>query len=191
MAGPPDLADLAAAISIELDRAGIRHAITGSIAMAAHGYVRATMDVDLLVVAPALRWPEVFEIVRRHGFEGDDLALIDALRQRYVAGLRRGTWVVEILVPVLPYHATLLSRARLVEIAGARVPVVSPEDLLVLKLLWHRAKDVADLHALVAARGADLDAAYVEATLRSLLPVADARHAEWAGIARRFRGGAP
>jgi predicted nucleotidyltransferase len=156
--------------------------------MAVHGYVRATLDLDILVVTSALRLPRVFEIVRRQGFDGEDRALIEAIRSRFVAALHSGPVTVEILVPVLPYHRRVLERAVSRRLGGQSVPVVTVEDLVVLKMLWHRAKDVPDVHALVAAAPA-LDATYVRETLRDILPDGDPRRDEFEEILRRLRGG--
>ena len=185
MAALADLPDLAVRISSGLSEADIPHAITGAIAMASHGYVRATQDLDILVVASAMQLPRVFGIVREQGFEGEDRDLIEAIRERYVAALHAGPVRVEILVPVLPYHRTIVDRAVWVDLADTAVPFVSIEDLVVLKMLWHRAKDVPDVHALIATT-ADLDARYITETLAGILPEADPRHAEIADLLERF-----
>lgn len=172
-----DPTDAALANSSDLTRAGIRHAISGALAMAAHGYVRATLDIDLLVVTPALRLPEVFAIARRHGFDGDDRALIQEIRERYATAMRSDRARVEFFVPVLPYHATLVDRANLVEIQGVTVPVVSREDLIVLKLLGFRSKDVPDIERLIVSARGRVDIDYVRRTLASILPADHPRHA--------------
>lgn len=154
--------------------------------MAAQGYVRATQDLDLLVVAPAIEWPRVFEIVRRQGFTGEDRDLISSLRARYFATLHSGPVMVDILVSALPYHRQVVSRSVRRELVGGSVPFVTVEDLIVLKCLWHRAKDVPDIHALLAA-AESLDERYVRETLRTLLPADDPRHDELEDLIRRFR----
>ncbi|MFI5401508.1 MAG: nucleotidyltransferase [Planctomycetota bacterium] len=188
MAGPPELRSRTARISADLARAGIRHAVSGAVAMTAHGVGRSTFDIDILVIAPSIRLPEVFGLIRRHGFAGDDRELLESLRDRYVAALEGGPIKVEVLVPVLPYHGTLVDRAVVREVEGVRVPFVSLEDLIVLKMLWRRPKDVADVHGLIAAAGAHLDAAYVRSTLASILPAEDPRHAEIADWILKFGG---
>ena len=185
MAVLADLPGLAARLSRALTDAGIPHAITGAVAMAAHGYVRATRDLDILVGATPLQLPRVFEIVRREGFTGDDRKLIEALRSRYVAALEAGPATVEILVPVLPYHRQVLDRAVRLDVPGGLVPFVTVEDLIVLKMLWHRAKDIPDVHALIAT-SEDLDRAYVSRALAEILPADDPRHAEVASLLERF-----
>ena len=186
LGGLAEAPGVAAAISADLRRAGIPHAITGAAAMAAYGYIRATRDVDILVVTTSLRLPEVFRIVRAHGFAGEDRALIISLRERYVAELTSDALSVEILVPVLPYHRVVLDRAVVKDIGGQRVPFVSVEDLIVLKMLWHRSKDVPDVEAMIVAGGAGLDREYVRRTLRSLIPDADGRHAELDRMLERY-----
>jgi predicted nucleotidyltransferase len=188
LAGPPELRSRTARISADLARAGIRHAISGAVAMTAHGVGRSTFDIDILVVAPSVRLPEVFGLIRRHGFAGEDRELLASLRDRYVAALGGGPIKVEILVPVLPYHRTLVDRAVVREVEGVKVPFVSLEDLIVLKMLWLRPKDIADIHGLIAAAGAALDAEYVRATLAAILPSDDPRHAELSAWIRKFGG---
>jgi len=182
------LPELAAAISARLAGAKIRHAVSGAVAMAVHGVVRATKDLDILVVAPQVRLPEAFAIVRDHGFRGEDAELLRGLRERGFAELTSGPVRVEILAPVLPYHRTLPDRAVPVEISGTQVPFVSLEDLVVLKMLWRRQKDVPDIHSLLAA-ARDFDARYVQSTLESILPDDDPRHAELADWIRRYAPG--
>jgi len=185
VAGLADLPGLAARISRDLDAAGIRHAISGAVAMAAHGYVRATQDLDVLVLASSLELPRVFGIVRSHGFSGEDRELVREIRDRYVAALRAGPATVEILVPVLPYHRRVLERAVRRHVAGTPVPFVTVEDLVVLKTLWMRAKDVADIHALLAT-SEEFDADYVRERLDEILPEDDDRREEFEDWMDRF-----
>ncbi len=185
---PADLYALAARVSAGLAAAGVAHAISGSIAMAAHGYVRGTLDLDVLVVTTALSLPKAFAVVRDLGFVGEDRDLITSIRDRSVAALRRGPMAVELLVPVIPYHRTLLDRAVRIDVHGTSVPFVSLEDLLILKMLWRRAKDLADVHALAALAAGRVDPAYIASTLRSILPTDDPRVAEVLGILRDATG---
>ena|SRR5215813_364046 len=45
----PLLRDAAIKAADQLNQLGIRHALTGGLAVGAHGYIRATVDVDFLV----------------------------------------------------------------------------------------------------------------------------------------------
>jgi hypothetical protein len=187
LAALSELPGLTAAISGDLRAAGIAHAVSGAAALAAYGVVRATRDLDVLVSVPAIRLPHVFVLLRHRGFAGEDADLLAALRDRSVAEMTSaGPLSVELLVPALPYHHDLLRRAVDIEVQGVPVPFVSREDLVVLKLLWRRTKDVADVEALLAASDSSLNVAYVRRTLASLLPNGDPRLIELEALLRRF-----
>jgi hypothetical protein len=178
-----DLSPLAAAISADLTAAGIEHIVSGALALAVFGYGRSTHDIDLVVLVPSFRLPLVFEIARRHGFEGDDRRLITEIRTKTFGQMHRGPATLDVIVPFLPYHERVVKRARPTEIAGRIVPLVRAEDLFVIKAVWHRPKDVADMHAL--SQKADLDVAYIRETLTSLVPPDDPVHREVAEMLRR------
>ena len=91
--------------------------------------------------------------------------------------MRAGALTLDVIVPVLPFHLEIFERAMRVQMAGIEVPVATAEDLFVVKTLWFRPKDVADLEVL-AAIGDRFDRTYVRAKLRELLPLDDPRHAQ-------------
>jgi hypothetical protein len=188
----PDAADLhraAAAVSSDLRTAGIRRAPTDSHATAAHGYGRATREVDLLGVAPAIRTPAVFEAVRKHGFEGEDRDLLGSLRSRKVATLRRGPVAFEGTVPTIPYHETLVDRAPGIDAAGGSIPCASAEDLTVVEMTSHRCQDAPDAEALGAATRGRPDVEDVRRTLASIVPPGSARRRERGDVVRRLGEG--
>jgi uncharacterized protein (DUF433 family) len=118
MADPGDLPALAAEVSAALTAAGIVHALSRSLSMAAFARPRATLDADFLVVAPAIRWPEVFAIVREQGFAGDDRESIRSMRERGHAMFRSGPVALDILIPQIPYHHDVANRAVRLRLAG-------------------------------------------------------------------------
>jgi len=188
MAGPDELVRLSARLSRDLTERRIRHAVSGGAAMAAHGLVGASDRIEIRVVVSALRLPETFDLVRAHGFAGDDRELIDAIRDRAVATLRGAPYELELRLPVLPYDRTVVDRAQTIELNGVGVPIVALEDLIVIEALWGR-DAVAGARDLVEAGGPRLDRAYVTATLASILPEDDARHAELRDLFARFGDG--
>ena len=61
-----------------------------------------------------------------------------------------------------------LARAQVLEVDGIRVPVACAEDVVVMKLLAGRAKDVEDVVAILAAHRDDLNLDLVRGTVRML-----------------------
>ncbi len=61
-----------------------------------------------------------------------------------------------------------IERAVRIEIEGLSVPVASPEDLIVMKALAGRAKDLEDVRTVLMERLASLDIAYIKSMLGTL-----------------------
>lgn len=59
-----------------------------------------------------------------------------------------------------------LDRAQVREVLGVRVPVAAAEDLVVMKVLAGRPKDLEDVKSIVAAQGGKLDVEDIRGTLR-------------------------
>lgn len=161
---------------------GTPFALVGAGALAVHGVVRGTRDLDLLVADAACLDAGYWDAARRQGVEveihcGDaDDPLAGAVR------LRRGHEPpVDVLVGRHAWQRDLLGRARPVLVEGVEVPVVERADLILLKLYAGGPGDLWDVAALLAGPERERVAAVVEARLEAL--PAGCR-ALWARVAR-------
>jgi hypothetical protein len=131
----PRVRDAAVKTAAQLDRLGIRYALAGGLAVGAHGYIRATADVDFLV------GEEAFE---HHGplvtFKPGVPIEVDGIRIDYLSPVSLGPHVDEVF-----------GRAPMSE----GLAVVPIETLIYMKLAAKRRKDQVDVIELVKA-GADL-----------------------------------
>lgn len=144
-------------------------AIIGAVARNAWAPPRATTDLDLTVLGDADLLTRVDAALAGLGYRtvrdqradpADDLPDIKILR-REDAELRQ----VDILVAKTPFEEEVLRRAVLVEVGSIEVPVATPEDLIVYKLLADRPRDREDVRAVVrtqARSGRPLDWDHVE-----------------------------
>jgi hypothetical protein len=108
--------------------------------------VRHTVDVDLLVQDV----DAAATVLRSAGFDIREIA--DEEDRAYLLFARRGTEVVDVLLAETELQRIAMSRA----VDG----VVTPEDLIVLKLIAGRPRDIDDIRSIIAA-GVSLDAAYI------------------------------
>jgi hypothetical protein len=143
---------LLATVTATLDRAGIRYAVIGAGALAAHGIARSTFDLDLFttdaVTLEQRTWAEVAADSRiqqdiRRGDFTDPLAGVIRLAS---AGERD----IDVVVGRLRWHTDAVERAVPVESAGVRMPVVTPPDLILLKLYAGGPQDYWDIEQLLA-----------------------------------------
>jgi hypothetical protein len=163
---PSPLIVLERAIDVHrrLDRAGVRNAIGGALALAYHvANARATNDIDLNVSADPKQAGEVFGLLPADvPWTEEDIATVRR------DGQVRILWPVPDDGPAIPLdlfftqhelHAAVAERVELVPMLDATVPILSATDLLVFKALFNRRKDWADIEEIVRFGKADLDEA--------------------------------
>jgi hypothetical protein len=160
---------LLARVSTLLDRRGTQHAAIGAAALAAHGVLRATADLDLLVVDPTClddrTWGDLVEsgirVEIRRGDDADPLAGV-------VRITTEGESAIDIIVGRHAWQGNLLHRSIPTRIGDASVPVVEAADLVLLKLFAGGPQDAWDVDQLLDVD--DAIAPQVEARLRDLPP---------------------
>lgn len=149
----------------ELDRAGAGYVLVGGVAVVLHGYARLTADIDLVVdLRPGEAVRSIAALARLGMVPRAPVAARDfadaATRRAWVEekGMRvfslhdpRNPLVeVDLFVdPPIPYEV-LRPRAVVIGLDGLDVPVASIQDLITMKRLAGRPKDVEDISALEA-----------------------------------------
>jgi hypothetical protein len=160
--------------------------IGGALALTAWAIPRDTKDVDISVFVPVAELHRVFDALERAGVMLDRS---DAARSVDRIGMftgRSGRTLVDVFVGDHPhFHAMRARRKQLAYPSGQACWFLSAEDLCVLKLLYGRTKDIADLERMFAAIPA-LDVDYVRDWLAKL-PDAERKRALLDDLVRRFR----
>jgi hypothetical protein len=170
--------ELARAISDALEAAELPYAIGGALALAYYAPPRATVDVDVNVFVPPRGGVEpIVNALRSVGFEPDEppealnaRASRDGQFRGHCEGMR-----VDVFVPAIDYYAELESRRRVVQVGGRSAWILAPEDLAILKMMFFRRKDLADVEALLRDQGPDVDVAFVRDKLVELVGSDDER----------------
>lgn len=155
------LRDLGAAIR----DAGARWYLFGAQAALLHGASRLTADVDATVAWDRPDTRPLLDALRARGFELRP-APPDFIERTRVVPLVHGTGIQTDLVLGGPgLEELFLARAVDRDVEGVRVPVATAEDLVAMKILGGRAKDLEDVRALLAANSGQLDLAHIRDVL--------------------------
>lgn len=146
------------------DNAGI---IIGGVAVSLLSQPRLTQDVDALLVVPEERLEEVIAVAREVGLEPRIPDALEFARISRVLLFRHtGTGTdVDISLGALPFEYEAVSRASLVHLGDVSVRIPSPEDLVIMKTVAHRPKDMVDIGNIVEAYP-HLDVVFVERWVR-------------------------
>ena len=135
---------------------------------------RGTLDVDLNIFVDAEDPGEALDVLSAGGIALERAHAIATIASRGDLFLRHRGCRLDLFFNSIPFHASAARRTREVSLLGARVPILAPEDLIVLKLLFNRHKDVVDIERIVAA-GSALDWPYIRHWLIECVGEDDAR----------------
>jgi predicted nucleotidyltransferase len=134
-------------VSAAIEAAGLRYMLVGGLAVNIHGYLRATRDLDLMLMVEDTQ--AVDALLGELGYEALD-------RRLDLHSYLRGTQRLDILFARRPISRGLLERAAMTSFDGGEVPVISLEGLLGLKIQafnddMRRLGDLKDMLELVRA----------------------------------------
>lgn len=162
-------ADVLASLARAFERAGLRWYLFGAQAAIIHGAARLTADVDVTAHLEGTPPQALVDALLEAGFtlRLPDPEFVARTRVLPVTHVTSGI-PADIVFAGPGLEEMFLSRAKVLDVDGVRVPVACAEDVVVMKLLASRAKDVDDVVAILAAHPDDLDLELVRATIRML-----------------------
>jgi hypothetical protein len=130
--------------------------LVGAYALAAHGYPRATMDIDIWVRPSSDNANAVLRAIRRFGAPLHNLTKADLEKEGTVFQIGVAPRRIDIITAASGLNfEQASSRAMTVEIEGIVVRILSMADLILNKRAAGRTKDIADAEALVVLTGSE------------------------------------
>ena len=136
-----------------LNKAGVDYILVGGWAVNMYGYIRATVDLDVWILANADNAKKVYSAMAEFGapvaeMKPEDFAEYGMIFQIGVAPCR-----VDIISKISGVtYADAVTRAVPKTIDGIPVRIISLEDLIANKKASGRAKDLADVEVLEGCR---------------------------------------
>lgn len=118
--------------------------------MAAHGYPRATMDIDIWVVASSENAAAVLRALEKFGAPMHDISADDFKNDNFIFQIGVAPRRIDIITSVdgLDFDKAY-ANSEIIEIDGLPVNVISKKDLITNKKASGRTKDLADVETLL------------------------------------------
>ncbi len=141
--------------------------VIGGVAVSLQGHPRHTRDLVALVVVDHARLPAFVRRAEKFGFTGRVADVLDFSRDTRMLLLRHEASNIPLNVSLglLEFEEGVISRAALIQLGRLKVPVATPEDLIILKAIAGRPQDLADIDNLLEAHSV-LDYSSIRRTLR-------------------------
>ena len=155
------------ALSAAFEALGVRWYVFGAQAAIFHGITRATADIDVTVDAGDRSTVAVADSLTAHGFtlRYADQAFVEQTR---VLPVVHATAVpVDVVLAGPGIEELFFDRVVHRRIGQVEIPIAAAEDIIIMKILAGRPKDLEDVRGIVSAKG-DLNVAQVRETLTML-----------------------
>ncbi len=156
-----------AAIQRVIEKLENRGVIIGGVAASLLGEPRLTADADALVLLSIDEVPLLIELAKAEGLHPRYADIVDFARRSRVVLLRHteSGIDVDISLGLLPFEIEAVERSQEHQAGSLTVRLPTPEDLIILKAVAHRRKDMLDIEAVIAAQP-HLDRARIEFWVR-------------------------
>jgi hypothetical protein len=176
---PTELVEAMLAATADLQDLGVPTALMGGLAASAWHYYRATHDVDILIAADVVPPDRLLQSLQGRGYKPYKVPpLTDFDGERVLQLLSRPPgkayeYRIDLFLAETEYHRMALARRVPFRLPDGKtdVPVVTCEDLILLKVRAGRVLDQGDVVALLQENRGDLDFDYI----RRWLSAPDAR----------------
>ena len=143
----------------ELSDEKVKFLLVGAYAMAAHGYLRATMDIDLWVMPSPENAEAVLRALIRFGTPINDLTRQDLQKDGTIFQIGVAPRRIDIITSVSGLcFEDAFNRSILIDIDGIQIHIPSIDDLICNKRASGRTKDLADAEALEALQDSEQQA---------------------------------
>lgn len=154
-------------IALGLEKRGLAYMVIGGQAVLLYGEPRLTKDIDITIAAGPERLPEVLEMVRAFEWQVLVTSPAEFVRERMVlpclepvSGIR-----IDFIFSFSLYERQAMERVRRVQIGSAQVCFVSPEDLIIHKIVAGRPRDLEDART-VLIKNPTIDKLYIRDWLK-------------------------
>ncbi len=134
----------------------VRFLLVGAYALAAHGYPRATMDIDIWVMPSSQNADAVLRALRRFGAPLHNLTKKDLQKDGIIFQIGVAPRRIDIITSAsgLQFEETY-ERSLLFNVEGIEVRIPSIDDLIRNKKETGRTRDLADAEALEALKNSE------------------------------------
>lgn len=134
-----------------LDRYGGRGVLIGGIAVGFLGRPRLTVDLDAMFLASVRDIPRILELAMEEGIEPRKQNAAEfAAKSRVLLLRHKNSGIgIDISLGIMALEEEIVERSVRHDAGALMVQLPTPEDLIILKAVAHRPKDLLDIQEIV------------------------------------------
>jgi hypothetical protein len=145
-----------------LNDSGYDYIVIGGIAASTIGEARVTADVDVDIVMKKEALPDFLKKAKKAGFRLSIKKCIESAEQMGIFQISYGDYHIDFIIASTDLETQACARRKAIQLHGVKAFFPTPEDLILLKLVPGRARDIGDIEGLIARHGNKLDNKYLK-----------------------------
>lgn len=138
-------------LSSLLSKTKTKGVVIGGISAGLLGKPRFTADIDAVILLDFEQIEEFIRMATKLGFETRIKDAATFARKSHVILLnhKKSGIKVDLSIGLLPFEQEIIKRAKSFKAEGVKFNIPSPEDLIIMKAVSHRPKDIEDIRSIV------------------------------------------
>ncbi len=136
--------------------------LVGGLAVGIIGEPRVTNDADFIILINRKKLEAFLTTAQRKGFKFDREVVQETFDTRGVFRLYHSRLHIDFIKLSIALEKSAFQRKRKAKIMGRQIYIPTPEDLILLKLIPGRGRDMIDVESIFIRHGRSLDVKYLE-----------------------------
>jgi len=145
-----------------LNRGGYNYIIIGGVAASTLGEPRVTADVDVDIVINKEDVPDFLNKAKKAGFKVPVKKCIESAQRIGVFQISFGDYHIDFIIASTDLESQACEKRRVIQLHGVKAFFPTPEDLILLKIIPGRDKDLLDAKSIVLRHKGKLDTRYLK-----------------------------
>lgn len=142
----------------------VKIVLMGGVATSVFARPRATYDIDAIISLPKEHLKEFLDLLKSNGFKFDTKRPVKSIQGLPFITLYHPVYktYVDFFIAQNKFQYEILKRARRIKLDKLILYVISPEDLILMKLQTGREKDLEDVREIILENKSKLDFKYLK-----------------------------
>ncbi len=145
-----------------LEKEKFQYLIIGGLATSILGEARVTNDIDILISLHEKDLQCFLKIARKKGFQFNTQTIQNSINLRGVFQLAYDKVHIDFLIGQMPFELEAFQRRKRIKLFDLTASFPTEEDLILLKLIAGREKDILDIKNIIIRHGKKLDTTYLK-----------------------------
>lgn len=156
-----------------LNSEGCNYIVIGGIAASTLGEPRVTGDVDVDIVIDKEDVPDFLNRAKKAGFKVSLKKCLETVQQAGVFRISFGDYHIDFVIASTDLETQVCERRKAIQLHGVKAFFPTPEDLILLKIIPGRDKDLLDAKNIALRHKGKLDTRYLKTWARKLCDEAE------------------